>query len=591
VDVNKAFDSICHFRFVDAAVKHGVHPSLVAAILRELAGGDPTVSVQGFEGKPKIMGGGRQGGRDTPCIWNFVLWAALQGLVASWDDRSLVWCLDSDARTSNCKLNVQVWADDLVVYASTRADLELKLAELAHALAAAGLHIKPGSPQWTANAQEHFDFKGDFTIGDTGLPCVFQKNGMSILGVWLDPECRTSNTISHRMKAACVHWHGRKSQLCCRRAPLRKRIDRWMATVSRTLLWGCGAWACTIQELVHLDSFQLRCLRAMWNRREKAGSKPGEHIRKLTAHIRARLREWGVPLVSELALRFYHSWAGHCARFPAADPLFHLLRRPAGIRGRRAFSGRPRDWETRLKEVHGGDWLSQTADRKFWSSMCWSFVQQRNWERDRPLLSPTQMEAIMAAHLYRARFFSMLSPRCTKASFAGLKIGFVGRRDAWDLSAGRVSCNSSRKSLCRKLQQAMFLLSHAAHVDLDGNTFIEDKSEHAMCRQLAGAAARTGQASCSIEARRPADTTSLLAYWGGHIEEGVGGGCACAVVLVSSGGDVSLHSWVAKPISNTDLHECEMLSLLGALEMLLNGIGVSACGPNDPGDRFRRECM
>jgi hypothetical protein len=36
-----------------------------------------------------------------------------------------------------------------------------------------------------------------------------------------------------------------------------------------------------------------------------------------------------------------------------------------------------------------------------------------------------------------------------------------------------------------------------------------------MCRQLAGAAARTGQPSCSLRAGRPVNTVSLLAYWWG----------------------------------------------------------------------------
>jgi hypothetical protein len=317
----------------------------------------------------------------------------------------------------------------------------------------------------------------------------------------------------------------------------------------------------------------------------------GEHMRKLTAIIRAKIRKWGVPLVSDLALRFYHSWAGHNARMPADNPLYHLLRRRAGEGGKRAFRRRPRDWEARLKEVHGGDWIDQTADRKFWSSMCWTFVQQKNWERDRPLLSPAQMVGILEAHLYRARFFSMLGPQCTKAAFAGLKIGFVGRREAWEVSVGRVGCAPARSILCRKVQQAMFLQSHTAHADLDGNTFIEDSSENALCRQMSGASARTGQSLCSVEDGRPANITSLLAYWAGHVECDVGGGCACALVLVTSCGEVCLHSWVAKPVNSQDFLECEMLALYGIIELLLNGVGVTVQGSREFGCKLKGDCM
>jgi hypothetical protein len=141
------------------------------------------------------------------------------------------------------------------------------------------------------------------------------------------------------------------------------------------------------------------------------------------------------------------------------------------------------------------------------------------------------------------------------------------------------------------MQQAVFLLSHTARVDLDGNTFIEDSSENALCRQLAGASARTGHPMCSVDDGRPANITSLLAYWGGHVECDVGGGCACAIVLVSSIGEVCLHSWVAKPVKSQDFLECEMLALYGVLELLLNGVGVTVQGSRDYGGKLKRDCM
>jgi hypothetical protein len=137
----------------------------------------------------------------------------------------------------------------------------------------------------------------------------------------------------------------------------------------------------------------------------------------------------------------------------------------------------------------------------------------------------------------------------------------------------------------------MFLLSHAARVDLDDNTYIEDTSVHSMCCQLAGAAARTGQPLCSFAEEVPSNTVSLLAYWGSHIESEIGGGCACAIVLATMSGEVFLHSWVAKPVNSYDSHECEMLSLLGALELLLSGVGVNALGSTDSGSRLRSDCM
>ena len=113
LDIRKAFDSIDHQEFARCCVDLGLPALLTLAMLRELASGVCSINVQGFGADDVLMlGGGKQGGRDTPKIWNLHLWGIIRDLVASWRSRGVVWAPDSSV-----SLSIQIWADDIVIYA------------------------------------------------------------------------------------------------------------------------------------------------------------------------------------------------------------------------------------------------------------------------------------------------------------------------------------------------------------------------------------------------------------------------------------------------------------------------------------------
>jgi hypothetical protein len=47
----------------------------------------------GFESKLNMLAGGRQGGRDTPKLWNVLLFLILKDQVKEWEETDLVWSL------------------------------------------------------------------------------------------------------------------------------------------------------------------------------------------------------------------------------------------------------------------------------------------------------------------------------------------------------------------------------------------------------------------------------------------------------------------------------------------------------------------
>ena len=155
LDVRKAFDTMDHPEFASLCESYGIHPSLILSTLKEWQGARTTIEVNGFGSRINMMAGGRQGGRDTPKLWNILLYLILRDLVEKWEEEQLVWGLPE--RDGFCpRLNILAWADDLLIFANNKEGLQEKLTGLAARLSIHRLDVKPDSLEWTWTQNQHF---------------------------------------------------------------------------------------------------------------------------------------------------------------------------------------------------------------------------------------------------------------------------------------------------------------------------------------------------------------------------------------------------------------------------------------------------
>ena len=327
LDVRKAFDNMDHPEFASLCTHYGIHPSLILSTLREWQGARTTIDVSGFESKIKMLACGRQGGRDTPKLWNVLLFLILKDQVEEWETTDMVWSLEPRDGLAP-RLNILAWADDLVIFANSKTDLTRKFTDILRSLRNHRLDVKPDSLEWTCTVNHHFYDGGTIDVDHETGPVQFdlKPKGFNILGVWLDPSNNNESIWRHRLMEAQRTWMGLKEQLCRRRAPLRDRVLRWQATVGKTLLWGCGAWTMTKDEFLKIQAFQLRCFRHMWGRRARLDELWSHACIRLTHNIKITLKKWNVELVADTAMKMHHSWAGHAARLPREHFLHDLLR-------------------------------------------------------------------------------------------------------------------------------------------------------------------------------------------------------------------------------------------------------------------------
>lgn len=393
IDVRKAFDSMRHHRLYQSLRRRGVHPLLILNILREHSNCKCDVNVGGFSTPElvRLLSGGKQGGRDTPKLWNLYLLDAIQHVVNDFERLGLVWKLD------DIILNLFIWADDIIVYASSLYDLQLKIDMLVHALWDADLDYKPDedSLQWFAS--EGADLaEGTLTVPVRGggrrvVPC---PETINILGIAFDRAASSTAAMHHRLVKANQAWHARTHQLCRRRVPLQARVRRFYSTVCSVVLWGAGEWQCDAQALSRLDAFHMRCLRAIWGRGRGVDETYFAFCHRVNTLIRIKLKVWNLPMLSAMALSYYHSWGGHVMRMPETSPVRQLLlfrdiswRRiqqslPERQRVRRNRGGPPAEWEDRLVDAHGDGWKTRCGNRAAWKDAEKAFLVNRIWTLD-----------------------------------------------------------------------------------------------------------------------------------------------------------------------------------------------------------------
>jgi len=558
-DIHKAFDSVCHKVLVQVLERMGVPSRIIHAMLRELCDCLLHVSVGRHSGSKglRLYHGTKQGGRDTPRHWKIFLWGVVCDLVMDWERRDLVW------RAGDTTLNLKLWADDGLLFARSKADLELKFEELTMVLFNASLRFKADSLCWISTMHLHDD---EPFVVPPGSPMVPRVHSLIVLGSCIDDSNSPDAAIANRVKAANAHWQDRKQQLCQRRTPFRARVQRWFSTVGKTLLFGVGELNLRIEHIHKFDSVCLLHLRTMLGRkRDPAKESPWAFAHRLNVRVRSLLSKWNMALPGAVAWSLHHSWAGHAVR--SRGTAYHLLcfrdalweqqqqLLPPSGRVRRRRAGRPIAFETKLVACHGPRWKDACFDRQLWKQMGKSFVAEQHWFFDHTRTHDT--ESGVSGHAYFSRFVTMIHevhrdsalepfPNC-----AGLRLLVCGdSRITLDAARGQARTSLPALSqLWRKLQQLHFMLSYHFGVTCpspDSGFHWVPRSENPLADSLATAAIKTrGSAEEFDHSRRWSNGDHLVIYFDGgsrEIQDETRGGAGFAICLFSDSGVHLLHT-------------------------------------------------
>jgi len=301
---------------------------------------------------------------------------------------------ESKSHGNNLYLDGAAWADDIILFSNSLANMMAMFRILVEELAALRLEIKPGSLEVMNN---HGFWDHEVMHWEAGgiQHKVHARHSLNILGVTVDESGSDTPAIDHRIAQAWIYVMARRKSFCNSIIPLKRRWRRIRDTVFKTLLHGSGGWLINETTRRKLRGFEFKILCQTLCRGVRADETPGYYFERNRAKIKdlQDLFHW-VPL-STLAANSHLSWWGHVARIPEPSTLRQtMLWRSLlweatnkdlrqGIKIVQSRHGHnwniqgPRDPEACLSQHMGSEWETLAQDRDRWSVLKAKVLEDR----------------------------------------------------------------------------------------------------------------------------------------------------------------------------------------------------------------------
>jgi ribonuclease HI/exonuclease III len=400
-DIARAFDNICHGALEGAMREQGIPAKLRHAVFQELDC-EMLLSCQStiWRGDIRPSKGGRQGGSETPTLWNILLSSALKRARTRWHQEGLGWrfvasdiytpyiqqLIGDEQRLGSAEDPLWVpylaWADDLVLVAKSEHEILRLWVILSDEISSLRLAWKPGSLELyspgraDANHLPNLSWKhGESTFE------VKQVAKICILGILLSENASDLAACKYRISQGWTHFMSRRKILCNRLVPLHLRWARLQETVMRTVLYGAGGWSMTEQISCELQTFERKVLGLTLNLHRAYDVLPQDFHAKINAKITFFMDQFAWTHLRTSVENLGFGWLGHIVRLGLVPVSLATLWRPAefvreAAEVRRAKRGRPnRDPTERISQLYGPAWEEIALERSEWRLAKGLFLQ------------------------------------------------------------------------------------------------------------------------------------------------------------------------------------------------------------------------
>ena len=353
VDFEKAFDRLNHENIWSALRRRGVPEKLVHLIEAQYEAFTCKVLHDGvLSDHIRVTAGVRQGCLLSPLLFLIVMDEILVGAIDSRPNRGLPWNPLTMEHLNDLDL-----ADDIILLAQRRADMQSKVDDLCDSSKAAGLIVNVAK---TKSMVVNTNNPSNFTVAGEQ---VEEVECFQYLGSQTTPDGGTKTDIATRIRKARGVFAGLRKVWRSGQISLHTKLRIFNSNVKSVLLYACETWCVATDTTQKLQVFVNRCLRyiirAWW---------PHNWISNSDLHRRCHQR----PITTEIRERKWR-WIGHTLRRGTTEICREALEwNPQGQRRR----GRPRgSWRRSVvSEIQAADpnlsWnqvKSMARNRRQWS--------------------------------------------------------------------------------------------------------------------------------------------------------------------------------------------------------------------------------
>ena len=320
IDVAKAFGKVD--RRALASFAHTIiRPSALAAaaFIESMYNGDVvTISYGKAVSTIAMKSGIRQGDPLSPALFSALIGHIMRPLIASWERKG--WGAELDPRSPHKKITILAYADDITLFAATKAQAAAMLNEMTNSLGGINLQLLANncSALWSMapNGSDTTAIK----LGRARIPITAT---LVILGQEVAFRQDSMHSFRHRLRQAWKTAHANAILLRSTTTSHSARLKLLQALVKPSLLYGSETWKLTPALLAKIigaeRTFSRWCLR-LTNRASMDDHAEGDmtewiqwradsarEIAKTTG--KNEIERWHIT-----ALRLHWQWAGHAAR-------------------------------------------------------------------------------------------------------------------------------------------------------------------------------------------------------------------------------------------------------------------------------------
>lgn len=314
LDLKKAFDHVNHKAAFTAMKLQGISLEGIALIAAIWQTSVVLVRLGQVSSEEIPMDRGLpQGAPESPLIFTMIMEMIIRSLEPEWKARGYGFSLDEFRMTCVC------YADDIVLAATTREDLESMIADVITALNGIGLGIGAEKTHWTSTPPLKNE---DITVCERKVPW---EETLTFVGTVLDLRGSAWAAMTYRMAQANKALAKWKPLLTCPWIPRARRVQMLAKTVWPSFLWGSSTWTLTKDQRTKISSWSARSAARVARLRRAPGQLDDQWWRLMHKTGHKLIEKSHIDLVKLCRLRL-HGWAGHIARMQPTAPAAQALR-------------------------------------------------------------------------------------------------------------------------------------------------------------------------------------------------------------------------------------------------------------------------
>ena len=182
------------------------------------------------------------------------------------------------------------YADDIILVASSKADLHRMIHEVVDGFASVGLNIGAEKTHWTSLPAAPDDVLHVVDVD------VAWESSITFVGSVIDPSCSEALAIDYRTTQAMKAWGRWKPSLRCRAVSAMKRCWLVYRAVFASVLWLAECWVPTQSQCAKLCSWGARLIARTYGIKRRIDEGIGEFWRRLHRTGHNLCRQFGGSL-------------------------------------------------------------------------------------------------------------------------------------------------------------------------------------------------------------------------------------------------------------------------------------------------------